>query len=172
MSFPATSPTKETSGVTFSVTSRRSLDCGRPTTGSDEGNSSRDFRMNRLAVHHFRYRAPTISREVHRVHWQADGQRSPGSNRRKKRTAGGDQRSCSREGCHCDARSSSGDGPKNQRPVLRQNSPPPLHREILPRPIPPVPAWKAVAVSRRRRHKDRPTRTQAVSTTIPLSIFL
>jgi hypothetical protein len=65
MSFPAPSPTKETSGVAFSVTSRRSLDCGRPTTGSDEGNSSRDFRMNRLAVHHFRYRAPTISREVH-----------------------------------------------------------------------------------------------------------
>ena len=64
MSFPAPSPTKETSGVAFSVTSRRSLDCGRPTTGSDEGNSSRDFRMNRLAVHHFRYRAPTISREV------------------------------------------------------------------------------------------------------------
>jgi hypothetical protein len=61
MNFPATSPTKETSGVTFSVTSRRSLDCGRPTTGSDEGNSSRDFEMNRLAVHHFRYRAPIIS---------------------------------------------------------------------------------------------------------------
>lgn len=67
MSFPAPSPTKETSGVAFSVTSRRSLDCERPTTGSDEGNSSRDFRMNRLAVHHFRYRAPTISREVHRA---------------------------------------------------------------------------------------------------------
>ena len=61
MSFPATSPTKETPGVTFSVTSRRSLDCGRPTTGSDEGNSSRDFEMNRLAVHHSHYRAPTIS---------------------------------------------------------------------------------------------------------------
>ena len=60
MRFPATSPAKETSGVTFSVTSRRSLDCGRPTTGYDEGNSSRDFRMNRLAVHHFRYGAPTI----------------------------------------------------------------------------------------------------------------
>ena len=58
MSFPATSPTKETPGVTFSVTSRRSLDCGRPTTGSDEGNSSRDFEMNRLAVHHSHYRAP------------------------------------------------------------------------------------------------------------------
>ena len=57
MSFPATSPTKETPGVTFSVTSRRSLDCGRPTTGSDEGNSSRDFEMNRLAVHHSHYRA-------------------------------------------------------------------------------------------------------------------
>ena len=67
MSFSATSPTKETSGVTFSVTSRRSLDCGRPTTGSDEGNSSRDFEMNRLAVHHFRYRAPTISRELQNV---------------------------------------------------------------------------------------------------------
>ena len=61
MNFPATSPTKETSGVTFSVTSRRPQDCGRPTTGSDEGNSSRDFRMNRMAVHHFQYRAPTIS---------------------------------------------------------------------------------------------------------------
>ena len=61
MSFSATSPTKETSGVTFSVTSRRSLDCGRPTTGSDEGNSSRDFEMNRLAVHHFRHGAPIIS---------------------------------------------------------------------------------------------------------------
>ena len=67
MNFPATSPTKETSGVTFSVTSRRSLDCGRPTTGSDEGNSSRDFEMNRLAVHHFRHGAPTISRELQTV---------------------------------------------------------------------------------------------------------
>ena len=64
MSFPAPSPTKETSGVAFSVTSRRSLDCERPTTGSDEGNSSRDFEMNRLAVHHFRHGAPTISREL------------------------------------------------------------------------------------------------------------
>ena len=64
MRFPATSPTKETSGVTFSVTSRRSLDCGRPTTGSDEGNSSRDSQMNRLTVHHSRYGAPTISREL------------------------------------------------------------------------------------------------------------
>ena len=64
MSFSATSPTKETSGVAFSVTSRRSLDCERPTTGSDEGNSSRDFEMNRLAVHHFRHGAPTISREL------------------------------------------------------------------------------------------------------------
>jgi len=67
MSFSATSPTKETSGVAFSVTSRRSLDCKRPTTGSDEGNSSRDFEMNRLAVHHFRHGAPTISRELHTV---------------------------------------------------------------------------------------------------------
>ena len=64
MSFPAPSPTKETSGVAFSVTSHRSLDCERPTTGSDEGNSSRDFEMNRLAVHHFRHGAPTISREL------------------------------------------------------------------------------------------------------------
>jgi hypothetical protein len=64
MSFSATSPTKETSGVAFSVTSRRSLDCERPTTGSDEGNSSRDFEMNRLAVHHFRHGAPTISQEL------------------------------------------------------------------------------------------------------------
>ena len=67
MSFSATSPTKETAGVAFSVTSRRSLDCERPTTGSDEGNSSRDFEMNRLAVHHFRHGAPTISRELQNV---------------------------------------------------------------------------------------------------------
>lgn len=65
MSLARTSPTKATCGVAIVSTSRRfAVLANEPTTGSDEGNSSRDFCMNSMAVHHCQYQAPTISGEL------------------------------------------------------------------------------------------------------------
>ena len=65
-----TSPTKTTSGVVIVSTSHRFVgNANEPTTGSDEDNSSRNIRMNRMAVHHSQSQARTISGNS-RVYWE------------------------------------------------------------------------------------------------------